>query len=60
MPIPLSSIIPGALTMLVALAYLEEDGALLCIALVASLVSLAITGAEVWGSLLGADFLLRL
>jgi hypothetical protein len=46
--------------MLVAFAYLEEDGVLLCIALVASLVSLAITGAEVWGSLLGAGFLLRL
>ncbi len=60
MPIPLSNILPGALTMLVAFAYLEEDGALLCIALVASLVSLAITGAEVWGSLLGAGFLFRL
>jgi hypothetical protein len=60
MPIPLSNIIPGALTMLVAFAYLEEDGVLLCIALVASLVSLAITGAEVWGSILGAGFLLRL
>jgi len=60
MPIPLSNIIPGALTMLVAFAYLEEDGVLLCVALVASLVSLAITGAEVWGSILGAGFLLRL
>ncbi len=60
MPIPLSNIIPGVLTMLVALAYLEEDGILLFIALVASLVSLAITGAEVWGTIRGADFLLRL
>jgi hypothetical protein len=59
MPFPLSEI-PGAVTMLVAFAYLEEDGALLCIAFAASLVSLAITGAEVWGSLLGAGFLLRL
>jgi hypothetical protein len=59
MPIPLGEI-PGAVTVLVALAYLEEDGVLLCIAFVASLVSLAITGAEVWGSLLGAGFLLRL
>jgi hypothetical protein len=59
MPIPLSNIIPGAVTMLVAFAYLEEDGVLLCIALIASLVSVAITGAEMWGSLLGASFLLR-
>ncbi len=60
MPLPLSNIIPGALTMLVAFAYLEEDGALLCIALVASQVSLAITGTEIWGTIRGADFLLRL
>jgi hypothetical protein len=59
MPIPLSNIIPGALTMLIAFAYLEEDGILLCIALSASLGSLAITIVEVWASLRGADFLLR-
>ena len=59
MPIPLSNIIPGALTMLIAFAYLEEDGVMLCIALGTSLGSLAITAAQVWAALSGADFLLR-
>jgi hypothetical protein len=60
MPIPLSNIIPGAMTMLVAFAYLEEDGVLLCIALSASFGSLAITVVEIWATLRGADFLLGL
>jgi hypothetical protein len=60
MPIPLSNIIPGALIMLVAFAYLEEDGVLLCIALAASLGSLAITAVEVWAALEGADLLIGL
>jgi hypothetical protein len=60
MPIPLANVIPGAGIMLVAFAYLEEDGVLLCIALVASLVSLALTGAEAWATVVGAGFLLRL
>ena len=58
MPIPLSNILPGALTMLVAFAYLEEDGMLLCIALI-SVGSLAITGAEGWAAVRGADSLFR-
>jgi hypothetical protein len=60
MPIPLSNIIPGATIMLVAFAYLEEDGVLLCVALSASLASLAITAVEVWAAVKGADFLIRL
>jgi hypothetical protein len=58
-PIPLSNIIPGALTMLIAFAYLEEDGALLCGALAASVVSLGLTGTEAWAALHGANLLLR-
>jgi len=59
-PIPLSNIIPGALVMLTAFAYVEEDGILLCIALGISLGSLAITAVEVWAILREANFLLRL
>lgn len=58
-PIPFSNIIPGALTMLVAFAYLEEDGILLFIALIASVGSLVITGAEGWAALRGAHALMR-
>ena len=60
LPVPLSNIIPGALTMIVALAYLEEDGALLSIALGLSAGSLAVTGVEGWAVTQGANFLLRL
>jgi hypothetical protein len=59
-PIPLSNIIPGALVMLAAFAYVEEDGILLCIALGISLGSLAITAVEVWAILKEAGFLLGL
>jgi len=59
-PIPLSNIIPGALVMLTAFAYVEEDGILLCIALGISLGSLAITAVEVWAILKEAGFLLGL
>jgi hypothetical protein len=59
-PIPLSNVIPGAMTMLVAFAYLEEDGLLLSLALTASLGSLLVTVVEVCGVFKGADFLLRL
>jgi hypothetical protein len=60
LPVPLSNVIPGALTMMVALAYLEEDGALLAIALGLSAGSLAVTAAEAWAVIKGANFLLHL
>ncbi len=59
-PIPLSNVLPGAMTMLVAFAYLEEDGLLLSLALTASLGSFLVTAVEVCGAFKGADFLLRL
>jgi hypothetical protein len=58
-PIPLSHIIPSGAIMLVALAYLEEDGVMLGIAIAISLVSLAITGATVWATVAGIQFLDR-
>jgi hypothetical protein len=58
-PIPLSHIIPSGAIMLVALAYLEEDGVMLAIALAIALVSLAITGATVWATVAGIEFLDR-
>jgi hypothetical protein len=50
-PLPFSHIIPILAIMLLAFAYLEEDGILLCVALVAAMASLAITGAAVWGTI---------
>lgn len=54
-PIPLSHIIPALAIMLVSFAYLEEDGALLCLALAVALVSVAITAAGLWATLIAAD-----
>jgi hypothetical protein len=47
-PIPLSNIPPALVAILVAFAYLEKDGALLCVALCASLVMLAFYVTLVW------------
>jgi hypothetical protein len=60
LPVPFSNIIPGLLIMLIAVAYLEEDGVLLSIALCAAVPSLAITWAEGWAAFKGADFLFRM
>jgi hypothetical protein len=59
-PFPFSHIIPALVIMLLSLAYLEEDGVLLCIALGAALLSLAITGATVWAGIRVTDLLQRL
>jgi hypothetical protein len=56
-PIPLSQVIPAGAIMLVALAYLEKDGVLLSIAITVSIISLAITGTEVWAAVAGIDYL---
>jgi hypothetical protein len=50
-PIPFSQVIPVLVIMALAFAYLEEDGVLLCLALVAALLSLAITAGAVWGTI---------
>jgi len=53
-PVPFSQVIPVLVIVLLAFAFLEEDGVLLCIALAAALASLAITAAAVWGAVEGA------
>jgi hypothetical protein len=59
-PIPFAHIIPALVIMLVALAYLEEDGVMLCIALAIALISLSITAATVWATVAGIESLDRL
>jgi hypothetical protein len=49
-PVPLSQIIPAFVVMLISLAYLEEDGVLMGISLVAALASLGVTAATVWAA----------
>jgi hypothetical protein len=50
-PFPFSHIISALVIMLIYFAYLEEDGALLCLSLAAALSSLAITSATVWATI---------
>jgi hypothetical protein len=50
-PVPLSQIIPAFVIVLISLAYLEEDGLVMGISLVAALVSLSLTAATVWAAM---------
>lgn len=47
-PIPLASIAPNLVIMLLALGLLEKDGVLLALALVLAAISIAVTTATVW------------
>jgi hypothetical protein len=56
-PVPFSQIVPALVIMMLALAYLEEDGFALLIALAAALGSLAMTGVTVWGAVETIDWI---
>jgi hypothetical protein len=53
-PLPLIQIVPALLVALIALAYLEEDGLLLCLSLLGTFILLAVATAAIWGAVLGA------
>ncbi|MBR1004533.1 exopolysaccharide biosynthesis protein, partial [Bradyrhizobium liaoningense] len=59
-PIPLSNVVPALVIALISLAYLEEDGLLLSIALLASVVVLAVELAAIWETVLGAKWVFAL
>ena len=56
-PIPFVHILPTLAIMLLAFAFLEEDGVLLCIALGAAGISLSFMVAVVWGAIDASLFL---
>jgi hypothetical protein len=56
-PIPFSNIVPALVIALISLAYLEEDGLLLSIALLASIIVMATAFAAVWAMILGANWI---
>jgi hypothetical protein len=56
-PVPFGHVLPAVVVMLLAVAYMEEDGLALLIALLGALVSLAITVAAVWGTVVTVDWL---
>jgi hypothetical protein len=53
-PIPFSNIPPAVLIILIALAYIEEDGLLLCLAFLAAFILIGIASVAVWGTIFGA------
>lgn len=57
LPVPFGHILPALATMLLALAYLEEDGIAFLAAMIAALASLAITVATVWGTVETIDWI---
>jgi hypothetical protein len=56
-PVPFSHVVPALVIMLLALAYLEEDGFALLLALFTALCSLAVTGATAWGIMETIDWI---
>jgi hypothetical protein len=56
-PVPFSHVVPALVIMMLALAYLEEDGLALILALLAALCSLAVTGVTVWGAVETIDWI---
>ena len=59
-PVPVSNVVPALVIALISLAYLEEDGFLLSIALLASVIVLAVEIVAVWEMILGAKWIFGL
>jgi hypothetical protein len=53
-PLPLTNVPPAADIALISLAYIEEDGLLLGIALLGALILLAVASAAIWGAIVSA------
>src|SRR5205823_2845583 len=50
-PVPLSNIAPAIIIALISLAYVEEDGLLLSVALLAAIFLIGVASAAVWGTI---------
>jgi hypothetical protein len=59
-PIPLSNVIPASVIALISLAYIEEDGVLLAIALLAAAIVLMLVTAAIWEMLASAKWIIAL
>jgi len=59
-PIPLSNVVPALVIALISLAYLEEDGILLSIALLAAAIVLTVAAGAVWEIVVGAKWIINL
>jgi hypothetical protein len=59
-PIPLSNVVPALVIALISLAYLEEDGVLLLIAMLIAVVVLLVATAAAWEMVVGAKWIIGL
>jgi len=59
-PIPLSNVVPALVIALLSLAYLQEDGVLLIIALLTAVITLSAAAAAVWGIAIGTEWMIGL
>ena len=59
-PIPFSNVVPALIVALISIAYLEEDGFLLSIALIAALIMLATAVLAMWEAVAGAKWIVGL
>jgi len=59
-PIPLGNVAPAVVIALISLAYLEEDGLLLSMALLAAVIVLTVMLVAVWEAVLGAQWVIGL
>jgi hypothetical protein len=56
-PLPLSNVVPAIVIAVISLAYIEEDGLLLLVALFVAVTLIGLTFAAVWGAVVSAIFL---
>jgi hypothetical protein len=59
-PVPLSNVAPAIVIALMSLAYVEDDGLLLCISLIAAIILFVIASAAIWGVIVGVVFISNL
>jgi len=59
-PVPFSNIAPAIIVAVISVTYLEEDGLLLCFALIAAVILISAESAAVWGVIMGAGFVSRI
>jgi hypothetical protein len=55
-PLPMIQVVPSLIIILLSVAYLEDDGLLLSLALLAALVVVGASAAAVWGMIAGAKW----
>ena len=56
-PIPFAHVPPALVIITMSFAYLEEDGVALCVALAMAVAAIGFTGATVWATIEGIDFI---